>query len=649
MNSVRKDEKALAANVMAAIARSSLDALVTCDPDGRIVEFGPSAEALYGYSRDEVVGQMVADIVVPEELRDAHINGMKHYHATGEGPVLNKRVEVPSIKRDGSRFHAELTVVPFAIEDQTYFTAFIRDITERKQYEDELKAAKRDAERANEAKSRFVAHMSHELRSPLNAVLGAIDLILDSPLGKDQRDYAQTIRSSGHALLKLIEGILDFSRIEANQLVLREKEINLYNFIQDQVAATYAKQNMAAPDVLSVIDPALPQIVKVDGLRLRQILSNLLDNAIKFTSTGGIILRAEQISLENDTSRVRFTVEDSGPGIEASQQNEIFQEFAQTQESSRAAKDGVGLGLAIAKNLVRLMNGDMGVISEPGQGAKFWLDLPLEVVDGPEEPLEQPERGCALVLSQNKMVASAYCDQLKYFGFTPQWIAQFDDIGDEFKQAKLVVYDLDHFDSSSDWLLKLVDRDEFPKQRLLRVGHQSGVHETALKGVGAYLPKPVSHRSMYAAISGVEVPRAHLTAKSEAQREENAGLKILLVEDSETNQIIAKATLERMGHTVSLAAHGAEAIEQLQAQHFDGVLMDLRMPIMDGIEATQKIRESHAPWSDIPIVALTANAVASELERCLEAGMNSHLTKPMQRKALSEAIQTYFSGGADES
>lgn len=635
----KQDSQQLAQSIMAAVARSSLDALITINYDGDIVEFGPSAEALFGYSREEAMGRPVSDVVVPPEMRKMHDDGMQRYRETGHGPVLNKRVEVPSIRKDGSRFTAELTTVPFDIEGTTYFTAFVRDISQRKAYEDELKQAKIEAERANEAKSRFVAHMSHELRSPLNAVLGAIDLMLDSPLAPEQHDYAQTIRSSGHALLNLIEGVLDFSKIEANQLVLQEQDLHLANFLQEQAASTFTKTVQGGLDVLTVIDPRLPKVVRTDSQRLRQILVNFLDNAIKFTRSGGVILRAELIGEDDAVARVRFAVEDSGPGIAVEQQELIFTEFAQTDESTRSAHDGVGLGLAIAKSLCLHMGGHFGVDSEPGKGATFWVELPLQVVEAASDWDAEHPRGAAVVLTNNPMTARGLSDQLAQLGYQPQHLQKPHYLGKELLGVELVILDLDDFNAPMHWLMEAADAAGLPRQRILCIGRCANQCTTNFSGFGSCLPKPLSWRSLKAAIVGVEAPAAQQAGEGNPMHHMEHALHILLVEDSPANQMIAAATLEKLGHRVDVANNGREALDKVRSGSYSGILMDLRMPEMDGLEATRAIRSSGESWSQIPIIALTANAVSSELEKCMEAGMNHYLTKPMQRQALRSALE----------
>jgi PAS domain S-box-containing protein len=640
----KQDSQQLAQSIMAAVARSSLDALITIDYNGDIVEFGPSAEALFGYSREEAMGRPVAEVVVPPEMRQLHADGMQRYRETGHGPVLNKRVEVPSIRKDGSRFTAELTTVPFDIDGTTYFTAFVRDISQRKAYEDELKKAKLEAERTNEAKSRFVAHMSHELRSPLNAVLGAIDLMLDSPLAPEQHDYAQTIRSSGHALLNLIEGVLDFSKIEANQLVLQEQDLHLTSFLHEQAASTFTKTVKGGLDVLTVIDPRLPKVVRTDSQRLRQILSNFLDNAIKFTSSGGVILRAELLSQDENAARVRFAVEDSGPGVAADEQEHIFTEFAQTDESSRSAHDGVGLGLAIAKSLCLHMGGHFGVHSEPGHGATFWVELPLEIVEKSSPWDAQHMRGTAVVLSNNEMTARGLGDQLKLLGYEPQHLRRPHWLGKQLDQVQLVILDLDDFDAPLHWLMEAADAAGVPRQRILCIGRCANQCKTNFSGVGSCLPKPLSWRSLKAAIVGVEAPAAQQANHNHGANSMDRSLHILLVEDSPANQMVAAATLQKLGHAVEVANNGREALEKMRLGSYHGVLMDLRMPEMDGLEATRAIRSSGESWAHVPIIALTANAVSSELDKCMEAGMNHYLTKPMQRQALRSALELISEG-----
>ncbi len=495
--------------IMRAIAAASLDALITADAVGDIIEFSPSAEKLFGYTRSEVLGRSVAEIVIPPHLRDAHTAGMAHYNATGEGPVINTRVEVPAIRRDGEEFAAELTVIPLMIDEQRFFTAFIRDISEEKARQAELQTARKVAEYANHAKTRFLATMSHELRTPLHSILGANDLLQDADLGEREQGIARIIQQSGEALLGLISQILDFSNMDTAGIALAPEPVNLRPLLENTLARVRPLAQDKGLDLTLEVPEDLPAWVEVDGPRLQNVLSNLLDNAQKFTAEGQIGLTVEIVERTAANLSLRFTVHDSGVGIAPEVQGRLFEDFAQVDDTDSTAYAGMGLGLTICQHVVRAMGGQIDVRSTPGQGSAFAFTVQMPLA---EEP--------------------------------PQ------------------------------------------------------------------VPRHVA----------VDPPR------------------VLVVEDGPTNQIIVRAMLERAGYQVDIAANGLAAVEAVEAQRYRAVLMDLRMPIVDGLEATRQIRERRYRHGQVPIIALTANVTDADRRRCFEAGMNDFLAKPINRDKLLERL-----------
>ncbi len=639
-------------SILAAIAESSLDALITIDSDSHILEFGPAAEKLFGYQRNEVMGKSVADIVIPPRLRQAHHDGMKKYLKTGEGPVLNNRVEVPAIRRDGSEFEAELTVVPIAAGSRKLFTAFIRDISARKAQEAEMTRAREAAEAASEAKSRFLAHMSHELRSPLNAVLGSVDLMLDSPLAPDQRIYAQTARDSGRALLGLIEDVLDFSRIESGTMELRSEPIDITPLIAGLMESAALKANARKLEVACYVAPDVPHVVQGDAGRLRQILANFLDNAIKFTDHGGVGL---EVSIaDKASSTLCFAVEDTGAGIANERRERLFQEFTQADQGSTAEKGGVGLGLAIVKRLVEAMGGTLGLASELGQGSRFWVELPLPVIRERHGALELGTGKTVLLITTNPIVRRITKRQIEAMGFT---VACHDALSVLFeaqaRNAALVLIDFDNVKGDTASLGDAVMSAGLNPARIFTMVRQddkasAGSREGKL---GHRLRKPIKPETLATALfSAVDVGNdgnKEQRSTSQSDGSNTGSVHVLLVEDGPSNQLIATAILKKAGYEVTVASNGHEAVEAASMRRFDLILMDLRMPVMDGLEATRRIRDLPGESGRVPVIALTANAFKEDIEQCHAAGMNDFVSKPINRNLLLDKMAEVLNESRD--
>ncbi len=636
-------------SILTAIAKSSLDALITIDSDSRILEFGPAAEELFGYRRDEVLGQSVADIVIPPRLRQAHHDGMSNYHKTGKGPVLNNRVEVPAIRRDGSEFEAELTVVPIKVGTRKLFTAFVRDISARKAQEAEMVRAREAAEAASAAKSRFLAHMSHELRSPLNAVLGSVDLMLDSPLALEQRIYAQTARDSGRALLGLIDDVLDFSRIESGMMDLRSEPVDILPLVAGLIESAALKANARKLEVACYVAPEVPHVVQGDAGRLRQILANFLDNAIKFTKVGGIGL---EVSVADKASKTLcFAVEDTGTGIAQEQRERLFQEFTQAEQGSTVEKGGVGLGLAIVKRLVEAMGGTLGVTSELGQGSRFWVELPLPVIRERHGPFVLGAGETVLVLSTNPVVRRMTKQQIEAMGFAVSCHDALSVLSAaQARQAALVLVDVDNVQGDSASLGDVVKSAGLNPARIFpMVRPDDKVSAEQWEGlVGPKLYKPLKQETLGTALFNVLGESNKRKKEGLGTTQSNASdtkpVHVLLVEDGPSNQLIATAMLKKAGYEVTVANNGQEAVEAATARRFDLILMDLRMPVMDGLEATRRIRGLPGESGRVPVIALTANAFREDFEQCHAAGMNEFVSKPINRKLLLAKMDEVLNG-----
>jgi PAS domain S-box-containing protein len=362
-----------------AILTSSLDAIITIDADGRIVEFNPAAEEMFGYRRTAVLGRELAETIVPPAAREAHRRGVARYLATGEATLIGRRVEVTAVRASGEEFPVDIAIAVMPGETPA-FTATLRDITERKRAESELAEARDRALQAARLKSEFVANMSHEIRTPMNILFGMADMLLDSPLDDSQRENVQALRRNAEGLLRIVDDVLDFSKIEAGKLVLEAIPLSLRRVVNDAVDALHQRAHNKGLELTARFRPDVPDTVVGDPTRLRQVLLNLADNAIKFTERGSVTVEVDVEAGSAGETVVRFAVVDTGIGISPEMQARVFEAFTQADGTTTRRFGGTGLGLTISLQLVALMNGRMWLESTPGTGSTFRFALPMERV-----------------------------------------------------------------------------------------------------------------------------------------------------------------------------------------------------------------------------------------------------------------------------
>ena len=363
----------------AAIISASLDALITIDSKGKVVDYNPAAVKIFGWPENEIKGELLANHIIPIELREAHTNGLQKYMETGVGPVLNTRLELEAMNKSGDRFPVEIAISPINTGHGIMFTAFIRDISQRKADEAELQLSIQKAEAANKAKSRFLASMSHEIRTPMNGVIGILELLKDSKLTLEQNKYIQTARESGDMLLTIINDILDFSKMEAGKLNLVDKTFNLHRLLAYSVELLKKSANKKQIPIILNIAHDLPTCVIGDCDRLRQVILNLINNAIKFTESGNITITVSPNLIEYNILSLHFEIKDTGIGIAEEDLSNLFSEFTMADQSFSRSQEGSGLGLAICKEIIHLMGGDIKVTSTPNVGSTFIFDIQLEL------------------------------------------------------------------------------------------------------------------------------------------------------------------------------------------------------------------------------------------------------------------------------
>ena len=504
---------------LALVASRTDNAVVITDAQGRVEWVNDGFTRVTGYAFEEIKGKRPGDVLQGPNTDPE----TKRYIAKQLAEKKSFTAELINYTKSGQEYWLHIEVQPIfdALGEITNFMAIESDITERKQTEAILIAAKQKAEEASQAKSAFLAAMSHEIRSPMNAILGTLELLESSNLGGEMVTLIQTCRTSANWLLSVVNDILDFSKIESGTFSLHPDIFEFNALVYELQGLFFKRAHDKGLMFLMQVDPGIPPMLRGDATRLRQILVNLLNNAVKFTEKGQVQLSVELRSNRDSVVDLLFSVRDTGIGIRPEDQGKLFREFAQVESGDTRRYGGSGLGLVICKRLVELMGGDMGLESEFGRGSRFWIELPLEV-------WRQPSSA----------------------------------------------------DGNSARLLE-------PKD----------IHQPA---------------------------------------------QILLVDDGEANRLVIETFLKRAGHRVVAVGNGQDAVRLAGEQRFDVILMDVQMPVMGGIEATRRIRQLAGPSSGVPIVALTANALAGNQEACLEAGMNAFVTKPISNAALLDVIRPYL-------
>jgi len=633
------------------LVQNSPVAIVTLDREAKVTTCNPTFETLFGYRQSEVIGQRLDDLLVdPQDQSEAQ----SYTQQSMEGALVHRLAS--RRRKDGSRVEVELFGLPVTVGgEQVGAVGVYHDISE-------LVRARQEAEQADQAKSEFLANMSHEIRTPMNGVLGMIELALDTPLTPEQTDFLTTAHESAEALLSLLNDILDFSKIEAGQLDLEEIGYDLRTLVEGVTETLAGRAESKGLELECILPEDLPTHVRGDPGRLRQVLVNLVGNAVKFTAQGEVTLRVEIESETAEQLRLRFSVADTGIGIPTDQQARLFHRFVQIDGSTTRTFGGTGLGLAISQQLVEKMGGAIGVDSDEGRGSTFWFVIPLKREARPTlTPLAEPEDLAGLrvlVVDDNQTSRTILTRVLSGLGCRIDEAADGEAALDRVRQAavagdpyRVALLDMQMPGMDGEQTARAIKKEGPIRETILVILTSMGKRGDATRlqaiGVAGYLIKPLRQGQIVEVMLTV-LGQSRQNAAAEPSRlvtrhtlAERQATLILLAEDNPINRKLVVEMLSRAGYPVETVENGVQAVEAVQKSRYRLVLMDVQMPEMDGFEATQAIRADEGDRTHTPIIAMTAHALKGDRERCLAAGMDDYLSKPLQSRDLFAAIERW--------
>ncbi len=626
-------------------------AMAVLDHEGRHVAHSGRWLRYVGVDEPSVVGRSLRELWPDMPARYDEV-----FSRVLEGEVVSEPEDALE-RADGSRVWLRWTAHPWRDSRGS-----VQGMVLAVQSIDLLVRARQAALEASSLKSEFVANMSHEIRTPMNGVIGMTRLLLDTDLNAEQREYADLIDSSGRALLEIINDILDFSKIEAGRIDLEVVDFDLRRAVREVLGSFAEAAQVRGLELLCLIRHDVPNALRGDPGRLRQILTNLVGNAVKFTEKGEVVLRVTLAESDQKSALVRFEVRDTGIGIDPGIRSELFASFVQADGSTTRRYGGTGLGLAISKRLVQLMDGEIDVQSQPGRGSTFWFTARFERQAREDVPIPAPPARLAgrlvLVVDDNATNRQILRQQLGHWGLRvtteESGKAALQTLREAAASGK--AFDLAILD------MKMPGMDGLSLARAIKaekgaagvrlvlltsIGQRGHGAEAARIGISAYLTKPVDETDLYDCLVEVLTPgrspreRALVTRHSLREARPPTGARVLVAEDNEINQKVAVGLLEKLGYRVELADDGHQVVEACRRTRYDAVLMDGQMPEMDGFEATRRIREQEGDDRRTPIIAMTASAMKGDRERCLEAGMDDYVSKPVTPQTLEAVLKRW--------
>jgi len=646
--SVRKD-----ADQLRLLTDAAPVGIFQTDAHNDYVYTNPRWTEITGMSAEDAVGR-TWDIIIDAEQRSSLLAEIAD-GGTG-GSELSYRFELRATGAEPRVVLVTARSIPDTMGGRSGWVGTLADVTAETGAELAMSHARDEATEASRLKSDFLANMSHEIRTPMNGVIGMTDLLLETDLDDRQRDYAQTVRNSGEALLTIINDILDFSKVEAGMLEIENIEFNVQGVVDDVVDLLAGPAQAKGLELIAMVESSVPALVMGDPGRVRQVLTNLIANAVKFTQAGEIVVRVTRVDTETDGGEavVRFDVSDTGDGIAPDKLDTIFQPFVQADTSTSRKYGGTGLGLAISVQLVALMAGDCGVLSQLGEGSLFWFTIRVQAESTLDNGVAVPETGLsgarALIVDDNASLRDVLSNYLTEWDVKVDTAASAAGALAELRRAEtesqrfaVVLLDQSMPGMEGPDLKKALVRDPTLAGRLVLMtglGQERDVGDAAALGALTALSKPVHRKDLLTCLrvvlgfEGAEPGPAEAAAPRPSRVGERRLGRLLLAEDNLINQKVAVAILSNAGYLVDTVLNGAAAVDAVSAQPYDAILMDCQMPVMNGYEATAAIRAQGGSTGMTPIIAMTAGARREDQERCMAEGMDSYLAKPVSKDAL---------------